>query len=320
MSHRLAIPAILCVLGYLSALPSAEPAPITANQTISADTTLSVIGTLRARRIAVLGSQVSGRVAEVLVDVGDRVTAGQPVVRLDPVFFRLAVEAREAELANTHARLTTLAAARAAAAAQIDAAQAEAADAALNHERMRALWEKPDGSEPSIARRQFDDALTRDRAAQARVAVAKAGLDEVTARIAEANNGIALAEVALKQARQNLTESEIRAPYAGAVTRRLVDPGASATSAPVTDLMEIQETTVLFLECSIPQGYAGRISTGTALTFTIDGQPDTHQATITAVVPALDAATRTLRLRAEIDNADGHLRPGLLANVAVTLK
>ena len=308
--------------------PEAQPVPTEAKPadtriTAQRETirqTVAAVGTLRARQVSVLGSQVSGRVAEVLVEVGDVVKQGQELIRLDAVFFRLTVESRSAEIENAKARRNTLDATLIAAKAQAEAAEAETADAHLNLERMRALWEKPNGTEPSIPKRLFDDAATRDRTVKARLEAAKAGIQEVQARMTEASNGVALAEVALRRAQQDLAESVIKAPYAGVITRRLVDPGASATSAPVTEVLEIQEVARLYLECSLPQELLPTLGVRTRLLFTVDGVPGNHETLVSTLFPAVDAATRNIRLRAEIDNAAGHLRPGSLAQVQVVLK
>lgn len=292
------------------ALAAAEPAA-TATRAIPA------IGTLRARQAAVLGSQVSGRVAAVLVDVGSPVAAGQELLRLDDESFRLAVAMREAELASARAREATATSALATAAADIAAAEAEAADAARNRERMTALWEKPAGAEPSIPQKLFDEAVTRDRTAQARLAAARARQAEAQARKAEASAGIGQVEAGLARARHDLAECTVRAPFAGVVARRLVDPGAPVTSAPVSDLIEVQETSRLWLECSVPQDLLGAVAPGGQLRWNLEGRSERQTARIETVFPALDPATRSLRLRAAVDNAAGRLRPGSLVAIDV---
>ena len=74
-----------------------------------------------------MGPQVSGRVSEVLVDVGDRVERGQALARIDPAFHEIRVAQREAD---------------------VKAARIALEDAELNFGRMRNLWEKPGGAEP----------------------------------------------------------------------------------------------------------------------------------------------------------------------------
>jgi membrane fusion protein (multidrug efflux system) len=118
-----------------------------------------------------------------------------------------------------------------------------------------------------------------------------------------------------KRAEQDLNDSVIKAPFAGVITRRLVDTGANVASAPPTDVVEVQEVSRLFLECSIPQEQATGIASGTRLRFRINGAD--REAAVTTVFPQVDAATRSLRLRAEIANEDGALKPGSLVEVTI---
>jgi len=235
------------------------------------------IGTFRARQTTRVGAQVSGRVEAVLVDIGDAVKKGQDLVRLDPELFRLDVAQREAELA---------------------AALAAMEEARLHYERMRKLWEKPAGEDPSISRRQYDDSVTRRDAASARVKQA---------------------EAALGYARQRLDETTIRAPFDGAVTRRFVDPGEPVTSMPVTPLVEVQETGVLELDFALPQELLGQVRPGTPVTYEADGIIGTGVGAVSVVFPALEESTRSVTCRMLVDNANGRLRPGLLARVRVSM-
>lgn len=278
---------------------------------------VEAVGNLRSRKTTVLGSRVSGRVLEVLCEVGDRVKAGQELVRLDPAALRLMVEAREAEVVSSRARVVTSERALAAAQAELDAARAEAEDAERNRERMQALWEKPAGTEPSIPRKLFDDAVTRARSAQARLAGGEARIAEGRARLEEARSGVALAEAGLRLVRHDLAETVVRAPYDAVVTRRLVDPGTNVNAAPTTELIEVQEAGPLWLECAIPQELAGLVRAGSLLLWTPDGGIE-RSSPVATVFPSVDAATRSLRLRAEVE-AEG-LRPGSAVAVRVVIE
>ncbi|MBI5368970.1 MAG: efflux RND transporter periplasmic adaptor subunit [Planctomycetes bacterium] len=235
------------------------------------------VGTLRARRRTQLGAQVSGRVRDVLVDVGDRVTAGQDLLRLDPVLFEIEVAQRGADVQAERVRL---------------------GEAELNLTRMRNLWDKPTGQAPSIPRKLYDDAAARREAAAA---------------------ALAQAEGALRYAEERLREATIRAPYDGVVTRRLVDPGEPVTSAPVVQLLEIQEIAILDLEFALPQELLGRVRAGTAVEFAAEGVEPAGMvgARVAVVFPALDEATRSFRCRVQVENADLRYRPGLLVRVRV---
>lgn len=234
------------------------------------------VGMLRARQTTKLGSQVSGRVERVLVDVGDVVKKDQELVRLDPVFFEIERAQREADLETAKAALW---------------------ETETQHTRMKNLWEKPQGKEPSIPKKLFDDAKARFDAAQARVKQA---------------------EETLRYAKERLREVVIRAPYDAVVTRRLVDPGEPVTSTPVTHLIEIQEVGTLDLEFSLPQEMLSRVRPGSPVTFEAEGVPETKgSGEVAMVFPAVEEATRSFRCRVTVPNASGVYRPGMLIRVWV---
>lgn len=234
------------------------------------------VGELKAKRTTRLGAQVSGRVAEVLVEEGATVKEKQELVKLDTATFELEIAVKEA---------------------RAEASAVMRADAEVQFARVKALWDKPAGQEPSIPRKQYDDAKTRLDAAAVQV------------RMDEAE---------LKLAKQKLKDAVIVAPFDGVVTRRFVDPGLPVTSAPVTDLLEIREVARLDLEFRMPQQMLSRIDAKTPIAWEIDGVAEAGgSGTVSLILPEVDEATRTFRCRAPIDNAAGRFRPGLLARVRV---
>lgn len=241
--------------------------------------TVAAVGSFRARQTVRIGPQVSGRVQEVLVDVGDAVGKDQELVRLDRALFEIEAAQRRAEL---------------------ELARATQADAQLGFARMKALYEKPEGQSPSVPRKNYDDARLR--------------LEETSARVHQA-------EEAVKWADQRLRETVIRSPFAGVVTRRLVDPGEPVTSAPVTHLLEIQEVAVLELEFSLPQELLARVRAGTPVEFAVEGTTaGARTGTVAVVFPDVDESTRSFRCRVVVEDAEGEYRPGLLAQVNVAVE
>lgn len=262
--------------------PAAAPAGVAADEVevelkpsrVKRET--ACVGELRARRTTRLGAQVSGRVSEVLVEEGASVNAKQELVKLDTATFELEIAVKSAES---------------------EAAVVSRSDAEVQFARVKAMWEKPAGQEPSIPRKQYDDAKTRLDAAIVQVKLAEAGL---------------------KLARQKMADAVITAPFDGVVTRRFVDPGQAVTSAPVTELLEIREVAKLDLEFRLPQAMLGRVSAATPIAWEVDGVADGRgEGTLSLILPDVDEATRTFRCRASIDNAAGRFRPGLLARVRV---
>lgn len=246
------------------------------------------IGSIRARQTTRLGPQVSGRVKEVLVDVGDYVTRGQTLVRLDPTFFEIDIEQRQAAIQSASGALAST--------------EADVAYWQRELERQKDLHERGAGST-----KEFDDAGTAfDRAVGNR--------DEQRGKLAEA-------ERRLRYAEQSLAETEIRAPYDGVVTARLVDAGEPAPTMPPTQLIEIQEVGVLHLEFSLPQELLESVREGTPLEFDAEGVPGGAEAAAVAVVfPAIDAATRAFRCRSVIDNECHKYQPGMLVKVRVVIR
>ncbi|MBI2922956.1 MAG: efflux RND transporter periplasmic adaptor subunit [Planctomycetes bacterium] len=233
-------------------------------------------GSLAARRMVRLGPQVSGKVLEVLADVGDVVHEKQDLVKLDPELFRI-------EVARKHA--------------DVDAAQTEVDQAQLNLTRMKNLWEKPEGQEPSIPRKLLDDAQARADSAAARKAQAAAGLAE---------------------AEEKLRQTVVKAPWDGVVSARFVDPGESVTSTPISHLLEIQDVATLELEFPLPQELLPQVKKGTSLEFEADGVPDVVVAgVVDSVRPAMDRETRSFWCRATVENAAGRFHPGLHVRVRV---
>lgn len=122
------------------------------------------VGSFQPRQRTTIGSQVSGRVLEVLVDVGDRVKKGQELVRLDPAFFQIECQQNKAML---------------------DGAIIARQDAEINYTRMKNLWEKPGNEPPSISKKLYDDAKLLYNRACSKVNEAQAAMSYSKQRYAE---------------------------------------------------------------------------------------------------------------------------------------
>lgn len=278
------------------------------------------VGSFRARQTTLLGSQVSGRVEKVLVDVGDAVRIGQELMQLDPTFFAIEVEQREADAKAAEVKLAGGRETLKAIEAEVQVAQTAVAEAELEHTRMKNLWEKPPGETPSIPKQRFDAARFAFEQAQARLQAAQSRVAEQAAKLREYEAGVKQAKEALHYSKERLDETSIRAPYDGIVARRLVDPGEPVTATPVTHLLEVQEVSTLYLEYALPQELLSAVKPGTPVTFDAEGvteDGDDARATISVVYPTLDEATRSFRCRSVVTNPKLTFRPGMLASVQV---
>lgn len=134
---------------------------------------------------------------------------------------------------------------------------------------------------------------------------------------AQSDYAVRRAEVAL--ARVSVAKAEIRAPFAGVVTRRWIKQGQLlAANAPVFDMADFSE---LRAELRVPERDASALASGQPVSFTVDALSGSRfDARITRVAPIVDGDSGTVKVTIGIDNRDGTLRPGLFARMDIAFK
>jgi membrane fusion protein (multidrug efflux system) len=138
--------------------------------------------------------------------------------------------------------------------------------------------------------------------------------DELEVAVTEA--GALKAELA--QVGVRLAKTEIRAPFAGIIGLRRVSEGAFLS--PQTRIATLVQTDPLKLEFSVPERYADRYRPGDSIAFRVEGVEGDRHASVYAVEPAVDPATRTIAMRATTPNHDGRLLPGAFADVLIAVR
>lgn len=111
----------------------------------------------------------------------------------------------------------------------------------------------------------------------------------------------------------DIEKTEILAPFSGRVGLRNVSEGAYIR--PVDVLTTLKDVSMIKLDFTVPERYAGSIRKGQEVRFTIAGNPDTFTAIIDAFQTAVDVSTRNLAIRALAANTEGLLIPGLSVKV-----
>jgi len=133
--------------------------------------------------------------------------------------------------------------------------------------------------------------------------------------IASSERKVQEAELALVDAQ--IGKTEIRAPFDGVVGLRSVSVGAFLTAG--TRIATLQRVSQLKLEFSLAEQYAARVRLGDDATFSIAGSGYRHHASVYAIDPQIDPATRTVTVRALCTNARRELLPGNFATVTLQL-
>ena len=236
-------------------------------------------GTVRARMSATVASKLMGYVREVHVQVGDRVTSGQLLVALETS--DLDTSWRRADASREEARSAIPETENAIAGAK---ANLELARATFN--RMKDLF-----ASKSISNQEFDEASARLKSAEAACAMAESRRAQLTARISQAEQERRAAEIQRGYA-------QMRAPFAGVVTVKSVEPGNLAT--PGAPLVTIERQGAYRLEVPVEESRLPVIRRGASVSVTIDAVDRTFQAVIGEVVPAVDAASRAYIVKIDL--------------------
>lgn len=114
-----------------------------------------------------------------------------------------------------------------------------------------------------------------------------------------------------------IVKTEIRAPYAGQLGLRSVSLGAYIS--PTDVITTIRQVNELKLEFSVPEKYAKEVKAGDKISFRVDGGQRSHSATVIATENSVEQTTRTLRIRARVNETDQELVPGVFAQINLQL-
>lgn len=290
--------AMLLLVGglyYWQAQKKASAAPAYVTQPVrKGDLTLNVSanGTLQPTRSVNIGSELSGTVKRVLVDVNDRIQKGQVLVELDTAKLSDQVLRSRAALASAQAQL-----------AQSTATVKESRASLARFEEVARLsgGKVPSATELDSARANVDRAIALEASARANVAEARATVstDET-----------------------NLGKASIRSPIDGVVLTRTVDPGnAVAASLQAVTLFTVAEDLAqLRLEVSVDEADVGAVKVGQKASFTVSAYPSRrYPATITRVAFGSTKTENVVTYVSwlNVDNSDLSLRPGMTAAATI---
>lgn len=226
-----------------------------------------------------VSAQISGRLERVLVDEGDRVTAGQLLAVIDNGDYKARVASAEAELAEREAaRQRVVNGARQ---QERDAAAATLAEARAVLDNARADRARRDNllRERVVSRAEADEAERAERVAAARVEAAQQRLDLIEAGSRSEDKARALADVGLARARLDearaiYEKTRIRAPIDGVVLRRHRRAGESVSTQFDSPIVTLADDRVRRVRVDVDEADVGRIAVGQAAYVTADAFGD----------------------------------------------
>lgn len=245
---------------------------------------LVVVGNLVGDATVAVVPRAAGRLQDISVRLGDRVSRGQRIAKIEDFELQEQVKQQEAALQVSQATIRQR--------------EADLKLAETNAERSRNLFARQ-----LLPRQTLDDTEARYQAAVAQLDLARAQNTQSTAR--------------LEELRINLQNTIIVSPVDGFIARRAVDPGAFVgQNAPIVDVVDIGRVRLV---ANIVEKDLKSLQTGDDTRVEVDAFPgEMFTGRVARVAPVLDPATRTASIEIEIPNPGFRLKPGMYARVTVT--
>lgn len=252
-------------------------------------------------------SRVSGYLSRIAVDIGDRVSEGQLLAKID-------VPELVDEHGELEAKLAANRAQRRGAKAQLESARAESGLQEVTFRRVESVRNQ----EPDVMPQQaVDEARAKHESARAAVRVAESRIDQI-------DKDHQAVEASLKRLQTLIAFAEVRAPFAGVVTERFVDPGlllqTGMSSQAVHRIVTVADMDRVRIFLDVPESAVPYVQVADPVSLTVDAIPGREfKGEVTRFARVLDPATRTMKTEIVMPNPDWALRPGMFARAVLFL-
>jgi len=247
---------------------------------------ISAVGNLIGQTTVDIQPRVAGRLDSITVKLGDRVTKGQQIAKIEDR--EILEQIRQAQ-ANLDVNKATVA-----------NRESDEKVAANVLSRTQASYERG-----LVSKQVLEDAEARHNATVAQVSVARAQVQQTMARFDEL--------------KITLSNTNIISPVDGFVSRRLLDPGGFAGANTVM-LTVVDIGTVRLVTNLVEKGFK-RVVPGVTAEVAVDAFPDEQfKGEVSRVAPVFDPATRTAAMEIEVPNPGFRLKPGMYARVRLTVE
>lgn len=251
---------------------------------------LQATGYVTARRQATVSAQITGALTQVLIEEGERVSAGQVLARLDDT-------AQRAALAQS-------------------AAQVEASQALLVQYRAQLEQARRD-------LKRNEDLIDRHLVSQQALETAGTQVQTLQAQVASQLKQVELTQAARRGAQVQLDYTTIRAPFSGVVTAKaaqageIVSPISAGGGFTRTGVGTIVDMDSLEIEVDVNEAYINRVRPNQPAEAVLDAYPDwTIPAHVIAIVPAADRSKATVKVRIAIEQKDPRILPDMGVRVS----
>lgn len=245
-------------------------------------------GTVIAQNQVQLYPEISGRISEVVVQTGDKVSKGDPLLRIQDTQYREQVEQAEANLKITKA--------------QLKQAESGLNELTAQYKRTLSLFEKELSSELEMER------------VEAQMQSARADVELAEARVQQAAS-------TLQERKDLLSRTVVRAPINGTVGQRNAEVGMQVSTA--TRLFTIGDLDQLRVEVVLTGNMLNNIEIGQTARIYVGGGSDVTlssnviTAELSRISPFLNTVTRSTEAEIDVKNQNDALRPGMFVAVDI---
>jgi RND family efflux transporter MFP subunit len=251
---------------------------------------LQATGYVTARRQATVSAQITGALTEVLIEEGERVSAGQVLAKLDDT-------AQRAALAQS-------------------VAQVEVSEALLVQDRAQLAQAQRD-------LKRNEDLIDRHLVSQQALETAALQVATTEAQVASQAKQVELARAAQRGAQVQLDYTTVRAPFSGVITAKaaqageIVSPISAGGGFTRTGVGTIVDMDSLEVEVDVNEAYINRVRPNQPAEAVLDAYPDwTIPAHVIAIVPTADRSKATVKVRIAIEQKDPRVLPDMGVRVS----
>jgi HlyD family secretion protein len=291
-----------------------ESLPVVTRETVQTRDLVAVVsasGKIQPKRLVNISADTSGRVVDLAVAEGARVTRGQFLLQIDPRSLRTRVDSGSASLRAAEASLDQLG-------QSVQTAKVQLAQAQQNLQRQRDLWQKQLTTREALEKAEND------------VMVAESTLREREKQVAAQAARIEQERAGLESARYDLSKVRIESPIDGIVTRRNIQEGETAVIGTMnnagTVLLTLADMSVIQAEVEVDETNIPHVALGQRATVIIDALPDkTFTGVVTEIGNSPIQATGTQTTQATnfkvvivLDQQIPDVRPGFTCAADIT--
>lgn len=276
-----------------------KPVVIRDTKTEELTSDLEISGNVKPGKIVKVAFKVPGTIESISVEEGDRVSAGDMLMSLDKTDFQIGIDGAQAKYDSINLEINSkVASAESQARSSLDFINTQLG-------RLQRLYEKG-----AVAKKTVEEVeLQRD--------VTEAKLQEVLDAKETAKSQLQQAQALVDMAHSKMADSTMYSPISGTVVKKLSETGE--TVIPGYPTIALGTLDVLDVEIGVSDKDIDKIKLDQAVKVKIKGLDKEIHGRVRRIEPTADLETRTFGVLVEIDNAEGQIKPGMIATVKINM-